>query len=582
MSILAKKRELLLGNLDNELDDKFLEKLNGICDLEIDKLENIENLSIDEVKLRYKSIVEVLKAYNTKNTKIYDNEQILKYILDKIKYLRENYYNLDTKEKDNWWHYEIGIPVLLNEIFILLPKNEKVLDEMNKSLEVSEYFQKDPRYSGNNKVAIHPSGKPFRKSLGANRVDTVKISLYRASLLNKCDEIKLALDSIKEVIDVKKDISAYEKKEDRVGFYEDGSFIQHEIVAYNGTYGNVLLSGFSEILYVIKGTEYEIILYPYRDKLLNIVFNSFEPFFYEGAFTDALNGRSITRENSSDMKVGHLIINSFILLSKTINNKNLNYVIEREINRASYKYDYLKEENQVFYYYLIKEIMEKTKNNKYIYDKNIKICKNMARVFVRNDNYAFCISSYSKYICNYESMNNENLKGYYTGDCMYYLYTKNNTYVDYWNNVDMDYMSGTIEIHSEINENISMITKNNNLKIDKTDYGFSLDCNFKNWNDELKTDKSILYENNEITIIEKNIDTNKNIYLTLSNLLYYSMPNIEKINENEYKVNGIRYILDKNYGKVCTELKQFNNKYFFKIWIEVDKNVKNIKWKIKL
>lgn len=583
MTILEKKRELLLSSIQ-DIDKILIEKLDKIVDVELLKLENIQNLEIDEVKLRYKSIVEILKAYNTKGTKVYASENIYTLILDKLEYLKNTYYNLDTVEKKNWWHFEIGIPILLNEIFILLPKNTQTYKMRKEHLEVSKYFQPDPRYSGNNKVALHPSGKPFRKSLGGNRVDTVKISLYRACLLDNESEIELALDSIKEVVDLKDDISQFEKGEDRVGFYLDGSFVQHEMVAYNGTYGYVLLSGFVEILYVIKGTKYEEKLKSYDKKILDLIFNSFEPFFYDGAFTDALSGRAITRENSSDMKIGHLILTSFLLFSKTVNNKELDYVIEREISRARYKYDYLKEENQIFYYYLIKEVLNRVKNKKYVYKRNVKICKNMARVFVREDSYAFCISTYSKYICNYESMNGENKKGYFTGDAMYYLYTKDNSYTNYWNNADMDYMSGTIELRKDITENISMMTKENFLKIDRKDDGFILSCKFSNWDNRLKTDKKIVCINSSIYFEEDNIqsDNRDSIYLTLANLLYYKKPKVKKISDTKYVVNGVCYTLDKDYGKVFMQLKKFENRYFFKLYVELNKDVKNIKWKMDI
>ena len=46
----------------------------------------------------------------------------------------------------------------------------------------------------------------------------------------------------------------------------------------------------------------------------------------------------------------------------------------------------------------------------------------MARVMKREEKYAFGIAMHSSTIGNYEAMNGENLKGWYTGDGAYYLY----------------------------------------------------------------------------------------------------------------------------------------------------------------
>ena len=49
--------------------------------------------------------------------------------------------------------------------------------------------------------------------------------------------------------------------------------------------------------------------------MYEIIFNSFEPFFYNGRFTDMLSGRGITRENNSDKVIGHRILNDILLIS---------------------------------------------------------------------------------------------------------------------------------------------------------------------------------------------------------------------------------------------------------------------------
>ena len=98
------------------------------------------------------------------------------------------------------------------------------------------------------------------------------------------------------------------------GFYRDGSFIQHEAIPYAGGYGEVLLSGIGEILYVISDSKYTSVIKKVDD-LYEIILNSFEPFFYNGSFTDMLSGRGIDRANNSDSVIGHRILNDILVVS---------------------------------------------------------------------------------------------------------------------------------------------------------------------------------------------------------------------------------------------------------------------------
>ena len=65
------------------------------------------------------------------------------------------------------------------------------------------------------------------------------------------------------------------------GFYEDGSFIQHSIYAYNGGYGTALLSSLSRISYGLDKTCF-MLDERMKEYQYNWLINSFIPFFYDG------------------------------------------------------------------------------------------------------------------------------------------------------------------------------------------------------------------------------------------------------------------------------------------------------------
>ncbi|WP_064581083.1 polysaccharide lyase family 8 super-sandwich domain-containing protein [Streptobacillus moniliformis] len=564
--LLLKRREYLIGNF-KDLPLNKRKQIEEIQEKNIEKLEYLENLNIAEVKLKYNNILELAKAYNQVGNVRYRDEKIKVIILKTLKLLRITYYNLSSVEKVNWWQWEIGIPLLLNDIFILM--NEKDFDfEKEENLKTSIYFQKDPRYSGNNPVATHPSKKPFRISTGGNRVDTVKVSLFRSILLNNEEELKLALNSLPEVWKCREKINSIETDTQRDGFYNDGSFIQHGSLAYNGTYGNVLLQGIGEILYVIGDSKYLKYLgdiYSLKD----IILNSYKPFMYKGSFPDMLNGRAITRENSSDKTIGHMLLNSIMLISCGLNDEELKNLVASEILKYE-DYSYFDKELSPFMYDLVKKNIHNRKKEEY--GKIIKVSNIMNRVFIKDDKKAIAIAGHSENISNYESINGENTKGWYTGDGMIYLYTSDVTYTNYWNNSDTRYMSGTTEVYEDLNGiNTSQILNVNmsSAKIVKAiekDNKMIFFMEFENHNKSLKMYKSYVYTGKKLICLNTNIDTKEKIYTTIDNRLYKEKPKIV-MEDKRILINDLIFNIITDH-KFNFDIKESEFGYFVKIWIE--------------
>ncbi|WP_064580661.1 polysaccharide lyase family 8 super-sandwich domain-containing protein [Streptobacillus moniliformis] len=564
--LLLKRREYLIGNF-KDLPLNKRKQIEEIQEKNIEKLEYLENLNIAEVKLKYNNILELAKAYNQVGNVRYRDEKIKVIILKTLKLLRITYYNLSSVEKVNWWQWEIGIPLLLNDIFILM--NEKDFDfEKEENLKTSIYFQKDPRYSGNNPVATHPSKKPFRISTGGNRVDTVKVSLFRSILLNNEEELKLALNSLPEVWKCREKINSIETDTQRDGFYNDGSFIQHGSLAYNGTYGNVLLQGIGEILYVIGDSKYLKYLgdiYSLKD----IILNSYKPFMYKGSFPDMLNGRAITRENSSDKTIGHMLLNSIMLISCGLNDEELKNLVASEILKYE-DYSYFDKELSPFMYDLVKKNIHNRKKEEY--GKIIKVSNIMNRVFIKDDKKAIAIAGHSENISNYESINGENTKGWYTGDGMIYLYTSDVTYTNYWNNSDTRYMSGTTEVYEDLNGiNTSQILNVNmsSAKIVKAiekDNKMIFFMEFENHNKSLKMYKSYVYTGKKLICLNTNIDTKEKIYTTIENRLYKEKPKIV-MEDKRILINDLIFNIITDH-KFNFDIKESEFGYFVKIWIE--------------
>lgn len=68
----------------------------------------------------------------------------------------------------------------------------------------------------------------------------------------------------------------------------------------------------------------------------------------------------------------------------------------------------------------------------------------MDRVVYRTDDWAFSLAMHSSRLGNFECMNNENRKGWFTGDGMSYFYTNQlDHFHDYWPVVDSYRLPGT-------------------------------------------------------------------------------------------------------------------------------------------
>jgi hyaluronate lyase len=587
--MIEKRIEFLTGNGEGSLE--IIEFYNKEMEQIIEEISNLDyeetKDNIVKIKVLYAKLLLLCKGYYIKGTKYYNDESVVKFIEEKIEKFREYFYNLNSIEHTNWWQWEIGIPFTMNDIFMLM--KGKIKDEIIvENLKTSRYFQPDPRYSGNNPVAIHPSGKPLRLSTGGNRVDTVKISLFRGILLEDEGEIKLALESLPEVWE-------YNEKDRGEGFYRDGSFIQHEAIPYAGGYGEVLLSGIGEILYVISDSEYTSVVKKVND-LYEIILNSFEPFFYNGSFTDMLSGRGIDRANNSDSVIGHRILNDILVVSSIFEDdkcKKLENIVLREIVKYGAK-KYLEEEKSPFLYKKLTDLLEKNKGQEIEkYSNSIKICNKMARVMKREEKYAFGIAMHSSTIGNYEAMNGENLKGWYTGDGAYYLYDGVNDYKDYWRDVDYYYISGTTEIKMDMEGLDTQRNFESSFVKDKVVCGVSEGENglvameFLNWNEKLKSRKSWALIDSKIIFIETDIESEEKVYTTIFNRKYNNLPKIlidgQEIKERSFnkKISKIQIgeLNIKFYSKesVYFEIEEKDG-YFIKIWKEYNNDDKKIIW----
>ena len=533
--IINKWQEFLIGlpNYDSQIKmiDEEIKKVVSFNEKNADGYYTDINLSKDrksifksfenmksgvDVLKQYDGLVKIVKAYSTPGTKYYKKEEIKTQVIDALDWLYDNAYHENLPELGNWWQWEIGIPKKLNEILAIMydevPKDKKI-----KYLKASQYFQPYAKWSAFSPSASYSSAPHKRISTGGNRIDTSLICFIRGVLMEDRTQI---LDGLNSVAEVGKIVT------EKDGFYKDGSFVQHDNVAYNGTYATVLFDGLGMILELIDGTEFKIES-PEINNIYDSILKGYSYLMINGGVNDSVSGRSISRDNSSEIERGRDLVSSITLLSSKAPKEYRNdlYSMIKKIVLDNNFYSVIKKESKP----KIKNILENI-----IADENIKPLKvEGTKIFGAMDRAVYTnskegkvvLSMHSNRIANYETMNEENLKGWYTGDGMTYIYGKDSSsFVEFWPTADMYHLSGvTNSINKmenkagERREKPTVSPKKFVGGVETGDVAF-VGMDFISWNNKTTAKKSWLMIDGAVLALGSNItSTDGEIHTTIDN-----------------------------------------------------------------
>lgn len=431
-----KEQKTIINTLNN-LGNKSLKNYNYSKDRTSIYSDLTDMKSGVQVQTTYERLKDLSKVYVTPGTNFYQNEKIKNEILGSLEWLSNNAYKEGAPEYGNWWQWELGIPKNINEVIAIMYEDIPQEQRM-KYLKTSQYFQPYAKYSGASPSAKYSSSPDLRVSTGGNRMDTSIIVFMRGVLMGDKEQIQ---DGVLAVGDV----GEYVEKGD--GFYTDSSFIQHGNIPYNGTYASVLFNGLGSILYLTSGTEYEM-----KDERLENVYNSiidgYSFLLINGGVTDAVSGRSISRDNSNELERGRGIVTSVAMISEGAPEPYKTKI--RKLVKKTLDDNNSYDTTEKIYNLKLKEILKDIKTNEEYQNLTAgksKVFWAMDRIVHHGSKGAkFVISMHSSRIGNYETMNGENKKGWYTGDGVTYIYGENSDKSkDFWPTVDMYHLPGTTE-----------------------------------------------------------------------------------------------------------------------------------------
>ena len=525
--LLDKWNDVTIGNHVYDTNDSNMQKLNQ--KLDETNAKNIKAIKLDsnrtflwedlkdlnnsaQLTATYRRLEDLAKQITNPHSTIYKNEKAIRTVKESLAWLHQNFYNVnkDIEGSANWWDFEIGVPRSITATLALM--NNYFTDaEIKTYTDPIEHFVPDAGYF--RKTLVNPF-----KALGGNLVDMGRVKIIEGLLRKDNTIIEKTSHSLKNLF------TTATKAE---GFYADGSYIDHTNVAYTGAYGNVLIDGLTQLLPIIQETDYKISNQE-LDMIYKWINQSFLPLIVKGELMDMSRGRSISREASSSHAAAVEVLRGFLRLAN-MSNEERNLDLKSTIKTIITSNKFYNVFNNLKSYSDIAN-MNKLLNDSTVATKplksNLSTFNSMDRLAYYNaeKDFGFALSLHSKRTLNYEGMNDENTRGWYTGDGMFYLYNSDQSHYSnhFWPTVNPYKMAGTTEKDAKREDTTKdFMSKHSKDAKEKTgqvtgasDFVGSVKLNdhfalaamdFTNWDRTLTAQKGWVILNDKIVFLGSNI-----------------------------------------------------------------------------
>ncbi|MFC3800860.1 polysaccharide lyase family 8 super-sandwich domain-containing protein [Cohnella sp. GCM10012308] len=370
-------------------------------------------------KLSYRKLKEMALGYATKGTSMEGDPGYRDAIVSAMEWMYAQRYNETIAEAGNWWDWDIGAPIELTNIVILMYDD----------------FTSAQRTNYMNAIEHFASASLYAYS-GANRVWLSYLMAMRGMILEDGGRIAAGRDGLGDVFE-------YVTSGD--GFYRDGSFVQHTKFAYTGGYGKDMLKDIANLMYVLSGSSWAV-TDSRKDNLFKWVYDGVEPLLYKGAMMDMSRGREISRNKFPDHVVGHDVIQTLIRISQfapLADRLAIRSLVKYEIGADTYRSFY--DDASINMILLARQIMNDAAVSARGELSLNHVFAGMDRIVHQQPGFGFAVSMSSKRILPYELLNGENRKAWHTGEGMTYLYNGDlgQFSEDFWPTVDPYRLPGT-------------------------------------------------------------------------------------------------------------------------------------------
>ena len=381
---------------------------------------NVEGISTITL-VPYSRLYYMALAVSTPGSEFYGNDSLKRDVIDGMDWMEANRYNPSIPLYDNWWMFVIGTPLNITRVMTLL--YDDLTPEQRARYEAAmNHYAPDVTYEG--------------AATGANKVWQCAAMAARGFLTQDPAKLDMAVKGLE---------TEFKTVTTSDGFYEDGSFVQHQWHPYTGGYGRSLLENLVNMIEIVHGSQWEI-PQAQMEMLYGWVRNAYEPLLYRGAFMDMVRGREMSRPGAGDRGTGHSIMQQLFRLSQLSTPTEKAYL--QSLVKGHALADSQRDMIDDIPFYLIGEyrkMMADTTVRPLPTPTRHKLFAAMDRAVHTTPQFAVGLAMSSARIENYETINGENLKGWYIGDGMTYLYDNDlRQYSEsFWATVNPYRMAGT-------------------------------------------------------------------------------------------------------------------------------------------
>ncbi|RSN09342.1 hypothetical protein DMB42_18735 [Nonomuraea sp. WAC 01424] len=351
-------------------------------------------------------------GWATPGTSMHRDPRVAETAAGALDFLYEHAYRegLDRRGS-NWYWWEIGVPRALTDTCALL-YDGLPQDRLRRWLRPLRHWCPDPE-----RRVSHPGVV----ETGANRASKAMAVAMRGLLTHDARLVRRARNAVSDLL--------RRTGGPGDGFYRDGSFIQHDLYPYNGSYGVDYLESVAKLIAMLARSPWEI---KRIGNVYDIVDRSFMPFIFDGLMMDCVRGRQISVQGHRDYHSGQKAVEAILTL--------LEAAPERHARRWGPLVKGWLTRNRDVPYDTVAPLAGGARAEALLADPSVPVGPRMTGTYVfadmdrvvhRRPTWAYAIAMSSERIGAAEAMNQENLHGWYTGDGMTYLYTGGD--LTHWN-----------------------------------------------------------------------------------------------------------------------------------------------------
>jgi len=349
-------------------------------------------------------------VYATKGSVYYHDPQVKKDVLEGLEWMYSHKWSPKYPAYGNWWDWVVGMPLSVENILVAM-YDDFTPEDRAKYIQTLDYYTPDVNYEG--------------ASTGANKVWQCFSMALRGVLAHDESKIRMGVEGLKTEL---KTVNRHD------GFYEDGSFVQHQWHPYTGGYGASFLNEMARMM-ILFGKYGEPV-----SILSKWIETAYFPLIFNGAMMDMVRGREIARETVSDHATGHSILLSAYNILKSADEETRNRLLPRikyELTNDTAR-DFLSQSCPTWQLAEMREFLHGDRTKAQPPAPYHKQFSAMDRIVHRGNGFALGLAMSSNRIENYETLDRENMKSWHTGDGVTYLYTADQKLFSdqFWSTVD--------------------------------------------------------------------------------------------------------------------------------------------------